>query len=1223
MFSTIFFFELKRWVTSWVYYVYLSLFFMITFFTMASILGIFDFASVTTTSQFVANSPDALNGLVGGMNNLLYFLYPSLIGVGIYRDYRYDVHQILYSFSITKQGYLMAKFLSGFVAAFIITIFIGIAIYLTTLLPWSNQDLLGQNHLWSYLQVYLLNIIPNMLFIGVIVFTITTFSRSIYVGFVAVVVIIILQAIVSGLASDIDNKVLVAILDPSGEQALSYYTRYWTIYEANNNNLPFEKWVIVNRAIWLGVTILFWFAISRFFKFSQQPLSFGRRKKGEVLSEDKPVGLVQMELKRADFSFSLKSNWNNVFSFIGIDYKFLVRNKAFLVMAGLGVLMMVLISTTVTKMFGTNIYPVTRVILNLPGGSFQLFIMLITFLGAGLLVHRGEVTRMNQLIDTTPVPDWVLFISKFVTLILVQATLLMIIMVSGILIQSFNGYFHFEIGLYLKILLGIRWVEFIIWAGLAIAVQTFFKNYIVAFFLLLVFFLFRNTISKLGIEQPVFFFDRLPAINYSDMDGFGGGVLRYFAYAFYWLLLIGFLGGLTLLFWRRGIFSSIKERFYFASKKWKLSVAIPTILSLVGFLILGGYLYYENKILNTFHSAKETEELGVNYEKKFKRFENLTLPRITDIKVDVDLFPEKRNFEIRGQYILENKNNLPIDSILVSYQADYINDIRIDGADLISRDTVFGISFFRMKQPMDSGGTTLMKFIVKNKPNTFLRINSPILGNGTFINNSTFPQLGYDANMEFTDNDLRKKYGLPPKERMAEQTDKKALRNNYISNDADWITFETTVSTSKDQIAVAPGYLQKEWTKGDRRFFQYKMDRPMLNFFAYNSARYEVRRDKWKDVNIEVYYHKAHQYNLDRMINSVKKSLDYYTKEYSPYQYKQVRIIEFPGTIGTFAQSFANTIPYSEGIGFIADVDDRKKDAVDYPFSVTAHEVAHQWWAHQVISANVQGATMLSESLSEYSSLKVLEHRYGKGQMRRFLKDALDGYLSSRMFEGKKEKPLMYNENQQYIHYKKGSLVFYALSDYMGEENMNDVLKRYIQKVAFQNPPYTTAAELVNDLREAIPDSLRYLIKDMFETITLYDNYIDKATYRKLPDGRYEVKLNAIVSKYRSGEKGNRMYKDEMGDSLAYKNARGREIKSLPLKDYIEVGIFTKNDSKDTNGDNDKILYLQKVKISKINNDLTFVVDSKPDEVGIDPYNKLIDTQSQDNRKKLDVSKKN
>src|SRR3546814_2939363 len=104
------------------------------------------------------------------------------------------------------------------------------------------------------------------------------------------------------------------------------------------------------------------------------------------------------------------------------------------------------------------------------------------------------------------------------------------------------------------------------------------------------------------------------------------------------------------------------------------------------------------------------------------------------------------------------------------------------------------------------------------------------------------------------------------------------------------------------------------------------------------------------------------------MIESAKKSLDYYTREFSPYQFRQLRILEFPG-YSTFAQAFAGTVPYSESIGFIADL--RDEDDIDYVFYVTAHEVAHQWWAHQVVGANVQGATMLrsEEHTSELQSL--------------------------------------------------------------------------------------------------------------------------------------------------------------------------------------------------------------------------------------------------------------
>src|SRR5690606_24651208 len=148
-----------------------------------------------------------------------------------------------------------------------------------------------------------------------------------------------------------------------------------------------------------------------------------------------------------------------------------------------------------------------------------------------------------------------------------------------------------------------------------------------------------------------------------------------------------------------------------------------------------------------------------------------------------------------------------------------------------------------------------------------------------------------------------------------------------------------------------------------RRYFHYQMDAPILNYYSFLSARYEVRRDRWNDVAIEIFYHPGHEYNLDRMIESVKASLDYFTANFGPYQHSQVRILEFP-RYQSYAQSFPNTIPYSEAIGFIARVED--EDDIDYPFYVTAHEVAHQWWAHQVIGGNVQGSTVMSETLSQY-----------------------------------------------------------------------------------------------------------------------------------------------------------------------------------------------------------------------------------------------------------------
>ena len=724
-------------------------------------------------------------------------------------------------------------------------------------------------------------------------------------------------------------------------------------------------------------------------------------------------------------------------------------------------------------------------------------------------------------------------------------------------------------------------------------------------------------LSAAGIEQAIFKYNQAPGFQYSDMNGYGTSFTPYMMHRLYWFFCGLILLCLSALFWVRGLPYSFKERFSIAKSRFKGFVLISFVVCLVVFLSLGFTIYYENNIVNERTSSKERELQAVTWEKTYKKYENANQPRIVAVNCNVNIFPKELNFDANGTYIMVNKTKVAIDSLFLNYN-DYPSTFKFSKSnDLVLKDTVYNFNIYKLKEALMPGDSLELRFTVHNKENTWLRKNTPVIENGTFINNfQMFPSLGYSSGSELQDNEVRKKYDLPENDLKPSPTDSTALGNTYISKDSDWIDFETTVSTSDDQIAIAPGYLLKEWTQDNRRYFHYKMDSKILNFYAFNSARYEVKKDKWQDVNLEIYYHEGHEFNLDRMLKGMKASLDYNSKNFSPYQHKQARIIEFPRTAGSFAQSFPNTIPYSEAVGFIADVDDSDDTGIDYPFAITVHEVAHQWWAHQVIGADVLGATMLSESLSEYVSLKVLEHERGKTEMRQFLKKALDDYLTQRTFESKREKPLMYNDGQGYIRYQKGSLVFYALSDYIGEEALNGALKQYVDKVKFQEPPYTTSLEMVNYIKQVTPDSLQYVIHDMFETMTLYSNRIVDVSSKELDNGKYQVDIEFNVSKYRNNEQGRKYYGLKEGDTISYQteNMKKPEL-SVPLRDYIDIGVFT--DEEVDGKKKEKELYLKKHKITSINNKITLIVDKKPNEVGVDPYNKLIDTNSEDNRREL------
>jgi ABC-2 type transport system permease protein len=1182
---------------------------------MAAAAGLFDNVTVTTVSATYVNSALNIAATISGISIFIYFMLPSIIGASINKDFKYNVHHILYAYPIKKSDYLFAKFLSSFLVVLIILSFVLIAIYLGTIFPFTNPDLKGEFDIMNYVQPFFYLVIPNFLFFGAIVYTVVTFARNIFAGFIVVLILLVLQNFTGILVSYEEYKVLGALIDPLGFAAIQVDTEYWTVFEQNNNYLPYDGYLLKNRLIWLGVSLLIFAGLFFKFNFNQQAVSFNVFKKtGKKLVKSNFDFFFNIKIPKLKKDYSFKTIFNFAFKQSFFDFKYILTNKIFIGFALLLILIALSALSVGRQIQGTTTYPVTREMAQIAIGITSAFMTIMTFLFAGMLINRAKIYRMDQLVNATPFPNWAFTFSKFLAMFWIQAFLFVMLILVAISVQLYNGYFKLEIDHYLFTAFCVNYLTVMVWTMLAFFVHQIFKNYILGFIVLLAFLILLGFFPDFGIEQSIFRFNNRSGAGYSDMVGWSDSISEFYVYRLYWFSLGVVLYVLSLQFYRRVEQYTAKQRIKKAFSNIYSPRLIAMLVGFVTFIGLGSWIYYNDNILNERYSGIEREKQQVEYENTYSKYASLPSPRLTDVSIEMDINPEKRDYKAKGVFKFKNKTTQPIDSVILKTNDDLRGYTFSKTGKVVLKDSFYDVEVYHFDKQFMPGDSLTFTFEMENEPNTILNINSSIKSNGTFLNYGMFPSIGYYEFYEISNNKLREKYDLPPKERMKSPYDSTALRNNYISNSADWINFEAKLSTSSDQIAIAPGYLVEEKSENGRNYYHYKMDKPILNFYNIMSAKYEVYEEDHNGTKLQIFYHKPHDFNIERMAKGMKASLDYYEENFSPYQFRQLRIMEFPRTNGSFAQSFANTVPFSESVGFIAKVDEEDKDAVDYPFGITSHEVAHQWWAHQVISADVRGATLLSESLSEYSSLKVLEQEYGSYQMRRFLKDALDKYLKGRSFEQQKELPLMLNENQQYIHYNKGSLVLYAMSDYLGDKKFNAFLSKFIKKNAFQEPPYTTAVEFVNELEEVVPDTLNYLVEDMFKSITLYDNYIEKASYQINADSTYTVDIEAVVSKYKSNEKGKKLY--SMGnDSLMYVVEKDT-LKSWPLKDYIEIGIFTEVE---VDGEKEeKPLYLKKVRIDSIYNTFKIKVNKKPTEVGIDPYNKLIDTKSEDNRKELD-----
>jgi aminopeptidase N len=627
-------------------------------------------------------------------------------------------------------------------------------------------------------------------------------------------------------------------------------------------------------------------------------------------------------------------------------------------------------------------------------------------------------------------------------------------------------------------------------------------------------------------------------------------------------------------------------------------IAIGAV-SLAAMAGTGAYTYYNIKVLNRYQTSDDVEKFQADYERKYLKFEKLPQPSITHVALDVQLFPKKRLLLTDGRYDLENKTNAPLDEIHVRKGSETLEWLKLDvaGAHLSSDDEKFGYRIYRFDKPLAPGASTTLTFRSRLWRRGFMAFNpaTDIISNGTFANNEEFaPIIGMNRHNLLSDRAKRRRQHLPPELRPAKLEDMSATGHNYIGSD--WVTSDIHLTTDADQTPIAPGARISDVTTNGRRTAHFVSTAPILNFFSIQSADYRLADAHHNGIRTSVFYNAGHDWNVPKMIRAMGSALDYYRANFGPYQFDYARIVEFPG-YQSFAQAFAGTMPYSESIGFNAKTDDPEK--IDFTTYVVSHEMAHQYWAHQVIGADMQGGTMLSETLAQYSALMVMKHLYGPDKIRRFLKYELDNYLRSRQGEALEEVPLERVEDQAYIHYRKGALVMYLLQQRLGETAVNHALARFDTAWRFKGPPYPRSVDLIQEFRkEAAKPEQQQLITDLFEKITLYDLKVVDATTRKDATG-WTTTLTIKADKF-------------------YANGKGVETEAK-LAEPIEIGLFTARPGLGAFSSKDVIMMEQR---PIVNGTQKIVVHSlrKPTFGGIDPYNYYIDRNSDDNVKDVTAS---
>jgi ABC-2 type transport system permease protein len=1203
LFWEFFLFELKYRVKSLSTWVYFGLWFLLSFLTIAAE----DFISTGNGKQLL-NGPYSTTILY-----IFFMLFGTIIVAAIFgtsalRDFQRDTLQLVFTKPITKFAYLGGRWAGSFVTCVIAFSGMVIGEAAGTLAPWADHTRIASGHAWWYWQPFLFIVVIQIFFLGSLFFMVAALSRKIFVVYLQGVAVFMMYLIATAIFTTTRSleHFWSGIFDPVGLQLGDVLSRYWTVAEKNTLLFSWSPHVsqgvfLYNRLLWLAVGMISLIVAYRLFPMSAETLTAGvqRRRAARAMQEEEVEAqeprrsLVAAQLPRVQLHFGGSAGWQQLVSLTRVRIANIVREVPFWAITILLAVFALINGHFAGRVSEANVYPVTFLMVQAVEGNATLFLFIIATMYAGELIWREHDTGFSGIHDALPMRETTDWLSKFITLAMVEGVLLAVILLCGVIMQTAAGYYHYDLLQYVKELYFITFPAVISFVLLALFVQTMVSNKFMGHAIVIGLFVLDPILFRYGIENTLLLPGQTTPYTYSDMNGYGHFVPALVWSLVYWTAIFAVLAVISIAFARRGAEDGWRSRIVQA--RARLPRLTPALLFFAVIAIGSGWWFYLNAhVLNEYLTTKQQRANKADYERSFKRYERLPQPKVTAVDADIDLDPNHRSFSGSGHFVLQNKTAQAIQQIHITDSMQSISEVKFDRPfHLVSRAPRDLYSIYQLETPLAPGDSLNLTFKVGYQTHGFRDGGErPELAyNGMFFDSGYFPNIGYASGMELDDPRRRREEKLGLLSDLPPRGDPWGSVNNLFTQDSDWISYHTVVSTPDDQIAFAPGYLQRDWHKDGRHYYAYDMGNvKILSFYAYVSGRYDVQREQYKGVSIEIYHAPQHSFDVARMIEAVKGGIDYYQGNYSPFQFQQFRILEFP-RYRQFAQSFPNTSPFTETF-WISRVLDPNKD-IDFTYFVTAHELAHQWWGHQLIGGRVVGSNMMSESLAEYSALRVAQKKYGEAQMHKFLSHELDGYLRGRSNEIRKEPPLGQVQREAYVWYQKGSLVLYALSDYIGEEKLNVALRNFLMAHRYANAndalsgPYPDTRLLEEALRAQTPAQLQYFLNDSFEKITLYDNKAVEATAQKMPDGQYKVTLTV------QGKK-------------AYADGNGVESPA-PLHDLIDVGVFSGKK------DEEKPLAVRKEWINGERQSFEFVVKDRPTRAGIDPYNKLIDRNGDDN----------
>ena len=1161
---------------------------------------------VTLTEEFILNSPFIV-AVVTVFSCLIWLLVASaMAGEAAARDVYSGMHPLVYTCPISKLEYLGGRVL----AAFVLNAFVLLGVQLGSLLaayaPGIDPAIIGPFRPAAYLAAYAFIALPNAFIASIIQFSLALFSGRAMASYLGSMLLLFLVPVSALVYFPLGQPLLGKLIDPVGLLGImNVMMLEWTIIEKNVRMFTLEGFVLWNRLLWLGIAVATFAFIHLRFRFAHRTaitisLAWIRRRFAAKTQSPTPADIGRaprtVSMPHARLTFGFATHLQQLLAVASSSFRMIATNPVGLFLLAVFPMFLVLVVVTELRHWDVALVPRTGYALSryLTGSlhrpdNYWMVVPLLIVYFAGELVWRERDAGLSETVDTTAVPDWVLFLGKFLGLGLVLVALMATVALAGMLAQVLLGHHDFQVALYLKILFGLQLPDYLLFAALAFLMQTVANHKHVGLLAALVAYCLLVFAPVLGVEHHLLVYGRGPAWTYTDIREFGASVAPWMWLKLYWAAWALILVVVTRLLWVRGREPGLGARLRLAHGRFTRTTARVVGMAVGLILVLGGFVFYNTNVLNEYRRSSDSVEMAAEYERRYGQYEGIPQPRVTGTSVSVEIFPDRGAASFEGTYRLVNDHAVPIDSVHVETTARMETRVTFERhARRVLADEELRHDIYALAEPLLPGDSMTLRFEVNYAPRGFRNsgASAVVVENGTHFTGGALPVIGYRSSRELTGADERRKHGLPRQVTLPTPDDVDPEVGAGVG-----AVFEAIVGTADDQVAVAPGELRRTWTKDGRRYFHYASDVPISGQHLFFSADYAVRRDRWNGVEISVFHHPRHGANVDRLVAAARASLDYYTTQFGPYPYRFLQFVEQPGNGLGMGVDGSGVVTVLEGATLL----NPKGEGLDVVSEITAHEMGHQWWGVQLKYAVAEGAIVLSESLAWYSAMQVIRREKGREQLRRFMHHMRDPYPWPQIRTG---RPLL-RAIDPYAGYRKGPFALFALSEYVGEERVNRALANLLKQKGVDSSARATTLDLYRELQAVTPDSLEPLLHDLFEVNTFWTFDTRRASAVETETGGWQVTLEVEARKV-------------VADSA------GRETE-VPVAEWVEIGIFAPATPGEILG---KPLHVQKHRIRSGTQTITVMVPAMPARGGIDPYN-LLDWEEGDNIEAIELAQTN